>query len=157
MTKLESARMKTPRGSDPKILYLRLVLGSIPPKNRFYSRGTWSFLPRKWSKWTISLENLRYQPKSSKFGRQSQKWGQNEVPQNRHISQVLTSLSPQDISEHLSIQKNLIFRTQIYRFLQSCFKPQNQVHFKIQQSLSKIYLKSKRKEIIELWRPLRKA
>ena len=103
MTRSESALMKTPRGSDPKMLYLRLVSGSIPPKDRYFWGGTWSFLPRKWSKWTISLENLRYQPKSSKFGRQSQKWGQNEVPQNRHISQVLTSLSPQDISEHLSI------------------------------------------------------
>ena len=55
------------------------------------------------------------------------------------------------------IWKNLIFRTQIYRVLQGCFKPQNQVHFKIQQSLSKIYLKSKRKEINKLWRPLLKA
>ena len=39
MTRLESARMKTPRGSDPKILYLRLVLGSIPPKDRYFGGG----------------------------------------------------------------------------------------------------------------------
>ena len=39
MTRLESARMKTPRGSDPKILYLRLVLGSIPPKDQYFWGG----------------------------------------------------------------------------------------------------------------------
>ena len=39
MTRLESARMKTPRGSDPKILYLRLVSGSIPPKDRYFGGG----------------------------------------------------------------------------------------------------------------------
>ena len=157
MTRSESALMKTPRGSDPKMLYLRLVSGSIPPKDRYFWGGTWSFLPRKWSKWTISLENLRYQPKSSKFGRQSQKWGQNEVPQNRQITQVLTSLATQSIFEHIPVLKNSIFMTSICRFLQGSFKRQNRVHFRIHLPLNKTYPKSKRKKIIELWKRLRKA
>ena len=94
MTRSESALMKTPRGSDPKMLYLRLVSGSIPPKDRyFWGGGTWSFLPRKWSKWAIFLKNLEYRPKSSDFDRQSPKWAKIEGPTNLMISWVLTSLA----------------------------------------------------------------